>query len=308
MTVGLCDVDGHGYPNLALMRLASYHRSRGDRVEWFVPLCSYDRVYASKVFTFTPDNPYLPADAIKGGTGYDVHTRLPAEVEACQPDYTIYPQHTAAFGFLSRGCPNKCPWCVVSAKEGAITPVADIEQVAQGRRQVVLMDNNFLATPRDFVERQLTRAAELGLRLDFNQALDARRIDFDVAQLLARCRWKPYIRMACDTDEALPAVKAAIYLLRSAGYRKDVQVYVLAKNDGLRSAYERVMALQAIDDHVQPFVMPYRSLTDNSVLPSHDIKALARWCNLVSVRRSCAFSEYRYLSIDGRSICGNPRR
>jgi hypothetical protein len=56
MNIGLVDVDGHsGFPNLALMRISAYHKSKGDRVEWANPLFgNYDRVYQSKVFTFTP--------------------------------------------------------------------------------------------------------------------------------------------------------------------------------------------------------------------------------------------------------------
>lgn len=101
MRVAIHSVDGHHFPNLALMRISAWHKARLDAVEWFMPLSQYDRVYASKVFTFTPDDPYLPPDAIRGGTGYDITSRLPPEIDATPPDYTIYPQFTEAYGFLS---------------------------------------------------------------------------------------------------------------------------------------------------------------------------------------------------------------
>ena len=56
------------FPNYALMKLSAYHKQNGDAVEWWNPLCRYDRIYSSKVFDFTPADPYLPADAIRGGT------------------------------------------------------------------------------------------------------------------------------------------------------------------------------------------------------------------------------------------------
>lgn len=74
MKVGLIDVDGHNFPNLPLMKLSAWHKKQGDYVEWYQPLFSghMDRVYMSKVFSFTPDYEYfVDADeVIKGGTGY----------------------------------------------------------------------------------------------------------------------------------------------------------------------------------------------------------------------------------------------
>ena len=134
MRVAIDSVDGMKYPNLALMRISAWHKAHGNTVEWFIPLAKYDRIYASKIFTFTPDDPYLPPDTIKGGTGYDVSSRLPEEIESMPPDYTIYPQFDAAYGFLTRGCPNKCPWCVVPHKEGGLRVVADIEDICRTKR------------------------------------------------------------------------------------------------------------------------------------------------------------------------------
>ena len=294
MKVAIHSVDGMNYPNLALMRISAYHKSIGDEVEWFMPMFKYDRVYASKVFMFTPDDPMLPDDAIRGGTGYDVHSRLPPEIEAMPPDYSIYPQFPQAYGFLTRGCVNKCPWCVVPAKEGSIHVVSDIVQVSQGRRDIVLMDNNFLASPKEFVREQLEIARANKYRIDFNQALDARRINEENAPLLAKTRWLKYVRIACDVDEMIGPCINAIRLLRRFGLPGDVMVYVLTKNgnDGVASALRRIKALTEADKRAIPFVMPYRSLTDNSILPNGDVKRLARWCNRAWVRKSCSFDDY----------------
>ena len=287
-------VDGHRFPNLALMRIASWHKAQGHAVEWFNPLFKYDRVYASKIFTFTPDDPYLPPDALKGGTGYDVHSRLPDEIAVMPPDYSFYPGVSDAYGFLTRGCPNNCPWCVVPAKEGNIHPVADISDILRERRSAVLMDNNFLSAPEGFVSGQLTTIADRRIPVDFNQALDARRVP-KYADLLARVKWAKYLRLACDTDDMIGPCADAVGALRRRNLPGDIMVYVLARNgaNGMRSALRRIHALQDMDRRVIPFVMPFRSLADNSVLPDEDVKALARWCNRVWIRKSCDFETYK---------------
>lgn len=296
MTIGIHAVDGHGFPNLALMRISAWHKMRGDSVEWFIPLKQYDRVYASKVFTFTPDDPYLPMDAIRGGTGYDIKSRLPDEVESTAPDYTIYPQFKEAYGFLTRGCVNKCLWCVVPEKEGAIRPVSDIAEICQTntgfRRHVILMDNNFLAAPLDFCQKQVEKMIHLKVRVDFNQATDARLYDNERAKLMARLPVIRYIRMSCDTDAMIPHCLSAISRLREFGYQREVFCYILATNDGIDSALHRIDELTAHDAKVVPFVMPFRSLTDNTITPSRELRKLARWCNRSILRKSCTYKQY----------------
>lgn len=291
MKVALRQIDGK-LPNLALMRLAAYHRARGDEVEWFAPLARYDRVYASKIFTFTPDDPYLPPDAIRGGTGYDIASRLPDEVEACEPDYSIYPDFQEAIGFLTRGCVNNCPWCVVPRKEGHIRVVSDIERIAQGRRHVLLFDNNFVAAPIEFVREQVEKMRRLKVRVDFNQATDARRYTEEVAEIMAHVPWIRYPRLACDWDGMVPHVVRAVSLLRRFGWGGEVMVYVLAKNDGIDSALMRIAKLSEADPNIVPFVMPFRNLDDDSDPPGPRLRALARWCNRSALRKSCKFAEF----------------
>ena len=298
MKVAIHAVDSHNYPNLALMRISTYHKNKGDTIEWFNPLFKYDKVYASKIFTFTPDDPYLPEETIRGGTGYDVRSKLPDEIERCQPDYGIYPNEHRAYGFLTRGCPNKCPWCVVPQKEGEIRPVATIEQIAslgigfRERRECVLMDNNFLAAPFSFVSGQLIDIFHLGISVDFNQGLDARRVP-QFADLLGRIKFiKRMMRMACDTDEMIEPCVKAIQAVRKNGFKGDILFYVLAKNDEIDSALLRIHEIVSADTRAVPFVMPYRSLTDNSILPNNELKRLARWCNRAWIRKSCSFDNY----------------
>ena len=291
MRIGLCQVDGK-LPNLALMRISAFHKERGDEVLWFSPLDRYNRVYASKIFTFTPDDYYLPPDAIRGGTGYDIRSHLPEEVEACEPEYSIYPNFTEAIGFLTRGCVNRCPWCVVPEKEGGIHVVGDIERVAAGRKRVLLFDNNFLAAPREFVAEQVEKMRRLKIRVDFNQATDARLYNEETAPLMARIPWIRHPRLSCDTDAMIPHVLRAVRLLRENGWTYEVFVYVLAKNDGIDSAIHRILSLTSADRYIVPFVMPYRDLHSDADPPGPRLRALARWCNRAQIRKTCSFEQY----------------
>ena len=129
MIIGFHDAErdhmpGKTFPNLALMKIAAYYKARGDTVEWWNALLNphYGTVYSSKVFDFTPENMYLPETTIQGGTGYSLFTVLPPEIDGLFPDYSIYPECDYAIGYITRGCPNKCRWCIVHSKEGDIQP------------------------------------------------------------------------------------------------------------------------------------------------------------------------------------------
>lgn len=314
--IGLVDVDGHAhkkkwgatvYPNLALAKIAGYHRSLGDEVEWYEPLAEdYDIVYMSKVFTFSPDYEYpIHADTVvRGGTGYDIHSTLPQEIDDCQPDYTIYPNvpNDTSYGFLTRGCPNKCFWCVVPKKEGEVRPYWDIDRVANGNKKVVLMDNNFLAAG-DYAKSQLTRIIKRGYRIDFNQALDARLLTEDFAELLAQVRWiDSRIRFGCDTHAQITECERAISLLHEHGYKGEFFLYTMigGKNDFrecvTRISYwhERLLRFRKTREGnaVYAYAQPYRDPTKaNHLIPQWQ-KDMAQWCNKRMIFTTTRFADF----------------
>lgn len=306
MNVALCDVDGHHFPNLALMKLSAWHKAQGDTVEWYEPLLSNpDRIYASKVFTFSADAEFAPChpEPIRGGTGYRLYNDLPPEIDSMLPDYSIYPQYKFAIGFLSRGCIRNCPWCVVPRKEGELRQYDDVERLAQDRKWLVLMDNNFLANDFEFVKEQLEKVQRNGYRIDFNQGLDARLVTPENAELLAKCKWKgftrrqdakshSYIRFACDTMSAFEPVAEAVKMVRSAGYGGEFSVYVLAKE--VDDTLVRIEKLLALDKKLNPVVMPYRNLDGDGQIQNPQLAKLANWCNKVSERKSCEWKDYKY--------------
>lgn len=291
--VALHDGDGLGKPNLALMKIAAYYRARGFVIEWFNPLLHSDErraargalmVFSSKVFTFTPEDPYLPSWAIRGGTGYRFGEGrlsdrirygddLPVLIEHARPDYTLYGiKH--GLGFLTRGCPNSCTWCVVPQKEGPIRRHMDIEELLNPlSKDVVLYDNNILACERHGL-RQIMKAVRLGLRIDCNQGLDARLIDAGTARILSRVRWLKPVRLACDRKEQMPLVEAAVHHLRAANVTpRDYSCYVLV-ND-VADAHERVKFL--LDLGVDPFAQPYRDWQGTP--PTQKQRDFANWVN-----------------------------
>ena len=274
MNIGLHDSDATGFPNLALMKLSAWHKAHGDSVEWWNPLLPYDRVYSSKVFTFTPENPYLPENTVRGGTGYGIMDELPPEIDAMFPDYSIYPKCDHAIGFLTRGCIRKCPWCVVPKKEGDIRAYRTWREIKRpDSRDIVFMDNNVLAC--EWGLEQMVDMIGKDVRVDFNQGLDARLIDDDVAGMLARLKWIRFIRMSADTDAMLDVVLTAIDRLGRHGV-KPYRVFVYVLIQDIASAENRVVKLREIG--ANPFAQPYRDYTTNAEPPLEQ-RQFARWVN-----------------------------
>ena len=288
LKIGLLDIDGHNFPNFALMKIASYHKNKGDSVTWYDTFQGkFDIVYKSKVFTFTPDYGYfINSDkVISGGTGYDVSAKLSEEIDRCFPDYSIYPTSDwydgkTAYGFLTRGCIRNCSWCVVPKKEGAIRPYADIEGVLQDKKRAVLMDNNVLAC--DYGIKQIEKIVNLGCRVDFNQGLDCRLVTDDIAHLLSRVKWIECIRFSCDTIENLEPLLKTIERINKHGIKNwRIFVYLLVRD--VREANKIADVLKKIG--VSPYAQPYRDF-ENKVIPTVEQKEFANYVNKKSVFKS----------------------
>lgn len=293
MNIGLLAVDSD-YPNLALMKISVWHKSQGDMVEWYNPFTHYDKVYIAKVFSFTPDyGYYINAETIeKGGTGYDIHKILPVAIDRMQPDYNIYPfiDKSTAYGFLTRGCPNKCKWCVVPEKEGMIAPYMDIEEIAiDGRNEIILMDNNILAS--DYGLEQIEKIAKLKLRVDFNQGLDARLVTPEIASLLAKVRWIKRIRFGCDTPAQIAECERATSLIDKYGYKGEYFFYCILLND-FKESFERVNHWRRKGRRFLPHAQPYRDINNpNQIIPQWQ-KDLAGWADKKWIFRTCEFKDF----------------
>lgn len=270
--IGLIDVDGHNFPNLPLMKISAYHKSLGDSVEWADLFTHYDKVYQSKVFDFTPDFDYfVDADEVaKGGTGYGLDNKLPECIEHSCPDYGLYPQHTEAYGFLTRGCPRGCPFCIVSKKEGKKSvQVAELDEFYRGQKVIKLLDPNITACADR--ERLLKQLADSGAWVDFTQGIDIRLIK-GVEPLLAKVKVK-MLHFAWDNPEQDLTRQFEDFKKHTALNDRRLRVYVLTNYN---STYEqdlyRVYKLRELG--YDPYVMIY----DKEHAPKQT-RHLQRWVN-----------------------------
>jgi hypothetical protein len=292
--IGLVDVDGGKFPNYALMKIARYYRDQGEQVEWADAMFGhYDKVFMSKIFTFSEDcGEVWNCEIERGGTGYDLRKELPKEIDDCIPDYSIYPQldKKIAYGFLTRGCPNKCAWCVVPIKEGKVKPYRDVEEIAiEGRTNLILMDNNILAS--DYGLAQIEKIIEKGYRVDFNQALDARLVTEDIAQLLAKVRWLSPIRFGCDTPKQIAECERAMAMI-DRHREKPMQYLMYAMiNADMNEAYERLSYFRN-NRKVRVVAQPFRDFNNpRQVIPQWQ-KDMARWAMRREFWTTCDFKEF----------------
>lgn len=314
MKVGLLDIDCHAakkkwgctiYPNIALCKISAWHKAQGDQVEWATPFEHYDILYRTKIFNFSEDDytPYNADKVIKGGTGYDIYAKLPQEIDDMQPDLSIYPNlpKGVSYGFLTRGCPNKCKWCVVPRKEGAIHPYWDVDRVANGNKKIVLMDNNILAGGEYAIE-QLKKIIDKGYRVDFNQALDARLVTEETAQLLAQIKWldNRRIRFGCDTPAQIEECKRAMEMIESYGFTGQFFLYCMI-NSNFKESFSRInywweweqrVRKTKKGNHVYAYAQPYRDPDNpNHIIPQWQ-KDMAGWVNKKAHFVAHSFEEF----------------
>lgn len=307
MKIGLIDVDGKNFPNIPLMKLSAWHKSNGDTVEWYEPLFSghMDKVYMSKVFSFSNDYQY-PIDAdeiIKGGSGYSIKLvngrevydkkqdkPLPYEIEHIYPDYSIYNITDTAYGFLTRGCPRDCDFCHVAEKEGKLAvKVADLNEFWSCQKNIVLCDPNILAC-RQWKEL-LQQLIESKAYIDFNQGLDVRLMTKEKAEMIGKIKvkelhfaWDRYL----DKKAIIPKLEAFREI--STVHKTKLIVYVLCNFDTtIDQDLERIYTLREMG--YSPYVMLY----DKANIPKgHEYKKLQRWVNNRFIFWSCdRFEDYK---------------
>jgi len=280
--IGLIAVDGKGiFPNLPLMKLSAWHKQNGDTVEWYDAEKRYDRVYLSKVFTDTPNfqNEIHADEIIKGGTGYTLKNKLPNDIEHIYPDYSLYGVQKA-YGFLTRGCPRGCGFCVVGEKEGLKSVrVSDLSEFWQGQKKIVLLDPNILACPEHLtLLRQLRNCLA---SVDFTQGVDARLITDENARMLANIK-TDMLHFAWDNMEHEDAVIRGLRLFKRIADPDDRKtiVYILTNyNTTFDEDYYRVQ--KVIEAGYSPDIRVFNKGTEDPLTAF-----LQRWANNRTIYRS----------------------
>lgn len=300
MRIGLIDVDGHNFPNLPLMKLSAWHKKQGDTVEWYEPLIHgfpnppLDKVYMSKVFSFTQDYQYFvnANEVIKGGSGYCIRLvdgkevfdkskdiELPYYVEHIYPDYSIYGITDTAYGFLTRGCPRGCDFCHVKVKEGLCSrKVADLSEFWNGQKNIVLCDPNILAC-KDW-KSLLQQLVDSKAWIDINQGLDIRLMTEEKAELIKQMKIKE-LHFAWDRYEDKDIIVPKFKMFKEItqiDIRKLI-VFVLCNFDTtIEQDLERIYTLR--DLGYWAYVMLY----DKEHIPKNSkLRKMARWVNMRSV-------------------------
>ena len=304
MKVGLWS-DCHNFPSLPAMKLSAYHKSIGDDVELFNRWQHYDLVYASKVFSFTEDidetYPVYADEIKKGGTGYCIsvvngkevydkskNSELPREIEHIYPDYSLYPSYKYAVGFLTRGCPRGCEFCVVAKKEGKCSvQVAELPEFWRGeQKEIKLLDPNLLACKEH--EKLLISLADSKATVDFTQGIDMRLTNPDNIALLNNVKTK-MIHFAWDNPKQ-DLTKHFKLFSEHTKIKSDrnKSVYVLTNfNSTIEEDLYRIYTLR--DLGFSPYVMIYQKATADK---KH--RDLQRWVNCRWIFRSVdKFDDYK---------------
>jgi hypothetical protein len=306
----LNDFDGK-LPNLALMKLSTWHKAQGHEV--YLNNCDNpDNVYISTLFTWNrPEVEKLLKvypDAEVGGTGWDLKKILPVEIEACRPDYDLYTAldilprirggiaskdskiakaeiiANAGIGFTSRGCIRNCGFCFVPPKEGKFHHVAEIGELINPRSNVlILLDNNLTADP-DVIDK-LHEIRDRELVLDITQGIDVRLITPEIAQALSEVKHLRSIHYAWDLMSFERQVIEGIKIL--AKYVKPYRhlCFLLTGYNTLTSEDEYRFAKLG-EASIDPYVMPY-----NKAYPTAKHRHFARWVN-ARIYKVCSFEEY----------------
>ena len=306
MRIGLIDVDGHGYPNLPLMKLSAWHKAKGDHVEWYYPLISghMDRVYMSKVFSFTPDYEYfIDADEIhRGGSGYCIELEdgkevyhkerdkdLPDEIEHMYPDYGLYPKLTkdTAYGFLTRGCPRNCGFCHTTQKDGSSSyKVADLSEFWNGQKNIHLLDQNILAC-KDHLELldQLIKSKAL---VEFNGGLDIRLVNEKNIEKIKQIKLR-MIHFAFDRYQDKDVIEPRLRMFMGlTGYdHHKIMCYILTNFDTtIEQDMYRIQLCRELNIH--PYPMIYDKEHADPIY-----KKIQRWCSPFIFWKCQTFEEYK---------------
>lgn len=284
MNVRITHIDGK-LPNLALMSISAFHRSRGDTIYFtrelerglFEP--SYDVVYGSCIFQFSRSrlDKFLLSfpGAIVGGSGTAKrHTVEEVLGGVKNLDYSLYPAFTSSIGFTQRGCRLSCKFCVVPQKEGknrTVMTIADIWRGPGHLRHLHLLDNDFFGQPREQWRERISEIRAGNFKVCLNQGINIRLLDDEAAEALASIQYRDdqfkqrRLYTAWDNlrDEAV--FFAGIDRLEKAGVpSRHVMAYMLIGFD-IAETWDRIWHrfFRMIERDIRPYPMVYdRNRTD----------------------------------------------
>ena len=284
MKIGLIDVDSHNFPNLVLMKLSAWHKKFGDEVTLMSAetalqeenlIFHYDKIYGACVFNGHEEilSELEKRGVHLGGTGTRYREILPYEVEHIMPDYSLYGITDTAYGFLTRGCPRGCSFCVVAGKEGRKSyKVADISEWWDGQENIKLIDPNLLACSEHL--DLLKQLADTGAYIDITQGLDARLLTKKNIELINELKIK-ILHFAWDNprDNSIKSALENFKKLSKVKDRRKLIVYVLC-NYWSSQAEDLYRIYWLRENGFDPYVMVY-----DKINAPKKITKMQRWGN-----------------------------
>lgn len=244
---------------LGLMKISTYHKNLGDTIEYVrgTPLVmdgmyngkKISKIYITSLFTWQADivaetaNYYQKMfpdaevsiggicatvldELIKKKTGIAPHKGVIPEVEKCKPDYSLFPDINYSIGYTTRGCPNRCGFCLVPKLEPEFVELSDwYKMLNLSKDKIIFWDNNFLAASKEHFTSVMMRLVKYKKLVDFNQGLDARIFNEYHAKFFSKIRIHP-LRFAFDGKQEDGYIQNAINLARDYNIN-DISVYVL---------------------------------------------------------------------------------
>lgn len=309
MNVNLIDYDGK-IPNLALMKASTYFKQQEYSVSLNAMSGRFDVVLCSVLFTWNRNKAGMLKDVFPniqyGGTGWDLITVLPNEIEACKPDYELYTAKflyprikgimkkttkmakaqalvDAGIGFTSRGCIRKCSFCVVPEKEGDFRSDTEIRDIINPRsKNIILLDNNILADPAAL--DKLHEIRDRGFTVDFTQGIDARLITPELAEALSEIKHMRSVHYAWDFIQLESHIFQGINTLSQHIPRYKHMCFCLT---GYNTTPEEddYRFRKLIEAKITPYIMVYNNEGDLR------LKHWARWVNS-RIYNVCSFDKY----------------
>jgi hypothetical protein len=304
----LIDVDSY-IPNLALMKISYYFRSRGFEISLIklnytgydhykrekktIDASEFDKVFVSTIFTLNQS--ILDVKNCKevylGGTGYDYTVKMPIEIEHLYPDYELYSDNQYSIGYLTRGCIRDCKYCFIPKKEGKLTEHSPLEEFYNPKLpKIMLLDNNILALPDSKCVLLLKQLEETGKRVTFKQGLDFRLLTKEKAEQLAKLKYDGEYIFAFDQPKDKPIIERNLKNIWRPLIRDwKTKFFVLIGYDStLEEDLDRVYFLRK--NKCLPYIMRHSKCYNSENRPFYT--DLASWCNQPGLFKYMSFREF----------------
>ena len=313
MIILLIDLDSK-IPNIALMKLSTYHKEMGDSVEFMrfglkayphkkkvdIPTWMYDKVYISNIFTENQNKFNLiggDKNVEIGGVGsINPYKALPLEVEKCDLDYSLYPDNDTNYGFITKGCIRKCSFCAVPKTEGKLHFNKNIDEIIKyGFTKTSFMDNNILAYKKH--KEILQELINKRIKCVFNQGLDIRLIDEENAYLLSKLKYIGKYTFAFDNPKDKPIIEKKLKIVKKyikAEWGIRFYIYHNHKTMDKKNLYMR------LDWCKENYVLPYM-MRDRNCYGIKEYTQLARWVNQPQLFCKTTFEEFQKKDIEYNS-------